>query len=572
MEELEMKKQISRRDFLKIAAAGMGVAALGACTPKPTPEPTTVATEPPTDAPTEAPPTEAPIVEVEVTTSGWPIDVKSADDIAADPNNSVYAEAVQAWLDQNPGVTLTKVAVNIWDPGGVPALVAGGTDCTFLFGPCVGGGWGKQEAINAFVQGMLADVSPFIGSHGLEAKCKPNIFQAWSNGSQVDGKYFCYPLNEYGPSADTFMYRKDWIVEKGLNMPDIGWSFNDYRALLAGLTDPANNIYGAGHPTWFLPFTAGWHGWDILTKVPVRDQPWHFTRDVSDPRWVQIFKAYREMLYVDKTVLSDVALGGGDGEYQNLFKNGQVGVARGNIWSFFASPTDATGLAAFADREGKAYGDMFGVAILPSGDGYQKSGGVDMWGPVSYSPNAAPEAVDKACGLVDWMFFDAGLSMTKKGIWDATKDPRAVFSAFLYMDGRQGEIYEGVPATPADAWGQDIVNQFTSFGDMPTEPQENKYYPGEANPAPADSAISDQLNLMATDPSDLDLQAMLDQGQADYVAQLPGFASSISEADFRAGAQAYYGDLNDFFKNNYPTFYERRFKPFYEGKVLPAIS
>jgi hypothetical protein len=77
---------------------------------------------------------------------------------------------------------------------------------------------------------------------------------------------------------------------------------------------------------------------------------------------------------------------------------------------------------------------------------------------------------------------------------------------------------------------------------------------------------------MATDPSDLDVAAILAQAQADYVAQLPGFSSSISSEDYKAAAQNYYAAMDEFLKTNDPVFYENRFKPFYEAKVLPAIS
>lgn len=568
-----MKKQLSRRDFLKIAAAGVGAATLGACTPE-TATPTEVAEEA-TEAAvaTEAPaPTEAPIVEVDVTTSGWPLAPVSEEEAAADVTKKSLRDIMQVWFDNNPGVTLTSVAVNIWDPQGVPAMIAAGTAPAWIYGPCAGGGWGRTEAINAFVQGLLADISPAVASHGLEAKCKPNIWAAWSAGSTVEDKFFSYPLNEYSPSSDQMMFRKDLINQKGLQMPYLGWSFAEYKEILKGLTDPDNGFYGAAHPTWWLGYTCSMHGWDILTNIPQPDQPWHNTRDLSDPRWAQIISSYREMLFTDKSVFTDVALGAGDTEHQALFKNGQCAFARGNFWSFVQAPTDPTSLAAMADRLGQSYEDTFGVAMLPVGDGYQKGGGVDLWGPVSYPAGIDENVVDKGCGLIDWFFFDDGLDMGRKANWDATQDPRLVFGSFLYMDGREGQIFEGVPATPADAWGESLVNTFIGMADKGFEPPANKFYPGEVNPAPSGQAIDDQLSLMATDPSDLDVAAILAQAQADYVAQLPGFSSSISSEDYKAAAQNYYAAMDEFLKTNDPVFYENRFKPFYEAKVLPAIS
>src|SRR3989304_9093232 len=117
------------------------------------------------------------------------------------------------------------------------------------------------------------------------------------------------------------------------------------------------------------------------------------------------------MLFDDKSVLCDVALGGGDEDLQKIFKAGQCAFVRGNFWSMFGRPSDPTSLAAMADAQGKKYSDMFGVVIIPSGDGYQSGGGFNIWGPVSISPNAKPEAMDKALRLTEWMFSNKGLEM-----------------------------------------------------------------------------------------------------------------------------------------------------------------
>ena len=77
---------------------------------------------------------------------------------------------------------------------------------------------------------------------------------------------------------------------------------------------------------------------------------------------------------------------------------------------------------------------------------------------------------------------------------------------------------------------------------------------------------------MATDPNANNIGELLAKGESDFKAQLAQFTSSTSSADFKAAAQKYYAYLDDYFKTNYPEFYQNRFKPYYEGKVLPAIS
>jgi hypothetical protein len=581
------RKIVTRREFLRLAGLGAGAATLAACAAPTAPpavvkevEKTVLATQlvevekqvNVVVTATPVPPTPAPAVEVTITTTGWPVDVKSAEDIAADPTNEAYAAAVQAWLDANPGVTMEKVDVPIWDPQAIQAQVAGGTDCTFLFGPCVGGGWGNRESKNAFVQGMLADITPAVTKYDLQGQSLDYLWNSWSNNSQVLGKYYSYPLNEYSPDAGTIIYRKDLVTEKGLKEPAIGWTWEDAATVFKGLTDPENNITGLGVPTWFMGYVLSFHGWDILTQwLPRPADAWKWTKDLtSDPRWAEIITGYRQLLHEDKAILSDVALGGGDEEYFTLFHAGNIAAGRFNYWSMFGRPTEANSLAAMADRLGKPYEEVFGVVSLPMGDGYQNGNGVNLSGGVSFSPNQTADHWDKGVGLVDWMFWDQGLDMTKKGIWDIAQDPRAVFSAFLYMSGKVG--YEGVPSSAAEAWGAGVVDSWTNIGKLPVEPSRDVYFPPEQNPAPSGQAIDDQFSMMVTTAGAMDPAALLKKAETDWLNTAKGFSSSTSEALFKAAAKKYYAALDEYFKANYPDFYQNRYKAFFEKQVAPYIS
>lgn len=573
-------KFLSRRDFLRLSALGIGAATLSACGQKATPtveptkpvevEPTKEqAVEPTTPPEPTAEPTAAPVVEIVVTTSGWPINVITPEDIAADPSLQAQANSNQAFMDANPGVRLEKKDVPIWDPQAIQAMIAGGTDCSYLFGPCAGGGWGLDNAKNAFVQGLLADITAEVAKYKLQEKCLPHLWAGWAPNSSLNGKFWCYPLNEYSPDLSTFMYRKDLILAAGRPEPKIGWTFEEFAETIKAITK--DGVTGLGMPSWFLPGSLSLHGFDILSLIPAPEQAWHWDRDLtSDPRWVEIITQYRKLLFEDKAILTDVALGGGDDEYVKLFQAGSLGMCRSNYWSMFGSPTETTSLAAFADREGKEYKDMFGAVVWPSGDGYQKGGGVNLWGPVSFSPNDKPEVKDKAVGWVDFKFFGEGLIIHRTGIWELTKDPRSVYNAFLFLDGRTS--YEGVPATAADAWGQDVVDAWVNIGKIPYEPARDNFFKPEENPQPSNQAIDDAFSLMVTDIKLSDFAGALKKAETDWKAQLPGFASSLTTEDFKAGAKDYYTALDTHLKTNYPDFYENRFKPFYEAKVLPAIG
>lgn len=579
-------RKLTRREMLRLMGLGAAGAVMAGCA-TPTPEviretvevekivETTVEVEKEVVVEKEvmvtAVPEQAPVVDVTITTSGWPVGVITDEAVEANPLDGVTRDAIQAYLDQNPGVKLEQKDVNIWDPEGIMAQVVGGTDVTYLYGPCVGGGWGRGEAVNAFVQGMLAEITPLVFKYGMHELSLPHLWENWSTNSQVDGKYFSYSLNEYAPSAGTLHYRKDLINEKGLKEPEIGWTWDEAVELWRALTDESTGMVGIGAPTWFMAYHLGMHGWDLLTQIPAPSSPWHWERDLtSDPRWVELCEDYHALLHVDKAILSDVAIGGGDEDWQRLFRAEQIAFGRFNYWAMFGGPGTEDSHHAMARNLGKDFSEVFGAVSLPTGDGYQLGSGVDIWGPVCFSPNNDAQTHDKGVGLVHWMFWGEGIAMNKQGLWEASKDPTQVYNAFLYMDGR--ESHPGVPATPEDAFGEALVQRWKEIGMLPIEPPPDKYYPAEQNPSPSGQAIDDQMNLMVTDPGVTDFAGMLRQGQDDWMAQVGGFASSVSEAQFVVASQNWYAAMDEYLKTHYPEFYENRFKPFYESRVLPVIS
>jgi hypothetical protein len=585
-------RPLSRRQFLKGTLLGISAAAtpalLAACggsaavTPTAAPAtaaPAPVATAAPAPAATAAPPPTAaaavePTVvpaaasgEIKIITSGWPLTpMPTADEINADAGRKGYAEALQTWLDQNPGVTFEQVEVDIWDQDAIVTAISGGTAPTYVFANAIGG-WSVAGARAAFVQGLVADLTTMIDKYGLKAKLTDLVRPGWDRATNVDGKYYNYPID--GGVDGVLWYRRDLIKELGLKEPTPDWTWDDLRALAKGLTSEKDKRKGFGAQNWMAGYVLAFHGFDHLSTPPTPNSAWNWSRDFSDPRWAEILQQWRTMVFEDKSVYSDVALGDSDDEYQKAFINGSAAIVRVNPLAAFQSSANETGPAAMAKRMGKKFEELVGFVGLPRGDGYFQ-GGIGADAGVSVSPDTAPEVIDKAIGAVDYMFLSKGWDIQKAGQYQATKDLQAVFNYYLPIDGRYE--YEGVPGTFADAWGQVTLDSLLAIGKLPNEPDTAFYFPAEQNPSPENSAITDAWSTLTYVADNVDIAAELKKAQDTWNTQADSLPSSIDDATFLSGAQAYFKDLDAFFAQNMPEFYQNRFKPWYESKVLPALG
>jgi hypothetical protein len=154
---MERKNSVSRRDFLKTVMAGAGAAVLA---------PHGLALAAPA-ARVALPRVQSDVV---IVTSGWPLNpMPTTEEIEADAALEGYAAGLQAWLDQNPGVTFERIEANIWDPQAIVTAIAGGTAPTYIYPQSIGN-WSDAGARNAFIQGLMKDVAPAIEKYGLIAK------------------------------------------------------------------------------------------------------------------------------------------------------------------------------------------------------------------------------------------------------------------------------------------------------------------------------------------------------------------------------------------------------------------
>jgi hypothetical protein len=573
-------RRYSRREFLRLGALGTGSTVLAACarqTVEPTPTPSATPTQPaPTETAAPATPatviptpsnTPAPFVQTVISTSGWPVDVFTSEETAADPSRKALQEALQVWLENHPGVQLKKVPVNIWEPQTIAAQVAAGTDCTYLFGPTVGGGWGREDAANAFRQGLLADLTPLVKEYRLAERILPDLWAKWSENSQVDGKFFAYPLDEFTPDATAWIYRKDRLLKNDLEEPGLDWTWTDAEKIFKAVTDESQKQLAIITGYDFLRRYLNYHGADLLTEIPVPDQPWHWTVDWTDPHWGQLLDRFRWMVHRDKSIQIDPNLTGDAGMLDN-FRAGTTEFCIADYRAMFGGLDDPNSLPFFAETQNLPFGDVLGVTLTPLGDGFRPGGG-RIWGPLSFSPNQTTEQLALGVDLIDWMFYGKGLEINKTLLWNAIQDPRAIFGSFLYLTGR--DRFAGVPAAPEDAWGVENVARWKTIAGLPVQPLREDFFPAEQNPAPSNDPFDQRFQKMLDEKQYMNTQAMLYLAENAWKAEARTLKSSIASADFRAAAQEYYATLGEYLKSYLPDFYANRYLPFYQSKVAALI-
>jgi hypothetical protein len=500
--------------------------------------------------------------EITIITSGWPLTpMPTAEEIEADQARAGYAEALQMWLDENPGVTFQQIEADIWDQQAVVTLISGGTAPTYVF-PTSIGGWSNAGARNAFVQGLMADVGPAVEKYGLIAKLTPGALSGWQPINQVNDGYMSYPIDS---GMDIFYYRRDLLAELGVEEPPMDWTWDDLIATAKALTGEGHQ--GLGAPTWMAGAVLNDHGFGILSRIPSPESGWNWMRDTSDPKWAELLAAYRKLIFEDKAVYSDVSYT--TDNFFNAFINGAIGLMRTNVLGAFGSAAQENSMAALANRVGKPYEEVIGFRGIPRGDNGYLSNPIYVGG-VAISPDTNEETMLVALSAVDYMFLGTGWDVQKAGQYAATQDLQAVFNYPLPIDGKY--TYEGVPGAFEDAWGQRTKDDILYYAGLPKAPDEALYLPVEQNPGPDNQTFDDAWSTINYVAEGVDPAAVLTQAADTWNSQAAGFSSSVDDAAFIAGAKAYYEALDAFWKDASPEFYESTFKPWYDSKVLPALG
>ncbi len=543
------RKYLSRRDFLKSTLAATGAAALGAYS-----LPVAAA----------AANLKAQSGEVTVLTTGWPLSpMPTEEEMASDPGRVGYAEALQVWLDENPGVVFQTVETNIWDQQAIVTAIAGGTAPTYLF-PSAVGGFSNAGTRAAFAQDLIADVTPAIEQYGLREKLTPGILEIWEPITNVNGQYLGYPIDA---GSDMFYLRRDLIAEAGLEEPGMDWTWDDVFTLARALTSADGSRKGLGAPVGRAASLLNGHGFELLRQIPAPDTGWNWVQDMtSNPLWAELLTEYQKLIFEDEAVYTDISYT--NDNYAAAFASGATAMTQNNILNAFGSVAQEGSLASLAQSLGKTFEEVIMFRPLPRGrNGYLTNPA--YVGNVGIGPDSSPETILAALGAVDFMFLGRGWDIQKAGQYEASNDLQVVYNYPLPIDGKYE--YEGVPGSFAEAWGQSTLDAVNAAASVPKEPDRALFFPVEENPGPDTQALEDAWSNI-TYVADADPAGVLQTAQDTWNSQAGGFTSSVSDEDFIAAARSYYEAVDAFWQEASPEFYESTFRPWYESSVLPVLG
>lgn len=480
------------------------------------------------------------------------------------PSTRAYAETLQRWLDKNPGVTIKGIALDVWDQDALTTSVTGGT-APAMFPGNVLGGWGAAATRAAFEQGLAADVTALVRTYRFADKladyARPSFTQ-----SKVNGKHYAAPQ---GYSAGNGIYfRRDLVRRLGLRAPEPGWTWDDLRALAKGLTEGRRK--GLAIQQWGLGWALNAEAFNLFTQVPAPKTGWKWLWDYTSRarQWQPIVQSYRDMIYRDESVLTDVTFT--DTEVTQAFSQGRAAIMPNNTYFFTGDPDDANTPAHLAKKMDMEVGEVYGWVQHPQGRTGFFGGTSAFMTLLSFDPHLAEEPLDKAVNLHDYMTFGEGYVQQKKAAWDLSKDLRKVYVEATPLRGMQR--VEGVPGGLEEAWGTDFVLAVQAATGLPTVPDQGTYFPAEENPGPEDTAISDAQSKWQFERGEPDIVAGLRTAETTRNKQAASFTSSATEGEFLAGARTYFEAQDAFWRAHAPEFHDREFRRWYDQSITPALG
>lgn len=484
----------------------------------------------------------------------------------ADVGARAYAEVLKSWLDRNPGVKLRSVNIDIWNQEAMTTAVAGGT-APAIYSSNALGNWSQPAILSAFKQGLAADVTDLFAESGLEDKLAPYVRPVWEETWQVDGKYFGMPSG-FGVS-DGMFYRKDLFAEAGVAEPKPDYTWQDVRIMARALTDGRRK--GFASPSWGLGVALDSDGWNLLSQLPAPQTNWRWQWDYTwraEEKWIPVIEDWRGMMFEDKALISDVSYGSWD-EVTAAFVRGDVAMHTGNVDQYVSGAENENSYLRLAKELDKPIWDVVGWMTYPLGQYGEFPARRSYVGAYSFSPDLDDEALAKSFDLSVFMI-GTGFARQMEIVYDETKDLKRVHSPDTIMPVLTG-ITDKLPGDPAEAWGQQYVDEVIRAGNRALVPEQSTYLPAEES-GPAGDPVDDAMSKWMYEPDPGPIMDALKKLEQTRNTQAESFSSVASEGDFIAGARRYYQAHDDFWKKDAPEFHENVFRGWYERYVLPALG
>jgi multiple sugar transport system substrate-binding protein len=345
-------RKLSRRDFLLLSGGAAAGTVLAACQPQVVERTVEVPVEV-TKVVTEVEEVEVPVEVTAVPPPQEPVTIRF---IATAPE---YYYNIDAFSEQHPlidsefedigdrsfeAVVLTSVA------GGDPPELA----------------WASGSRLWRFAQaGAIMDIAPLMEAspHAELDQIAPTAIAQYNSPDYFPKGQVMLAPGQYGwpvyATAFVTIFNRRILDDAGVDYPQRGWTWDDFRATLQAVADPDNNVWGFVMPS--LGDTGVW----------VHNLLWTNGGDVYDadgkcalasPEAIETLQFLQDLVLVDKTVLLSGATEGVD------FLGGNVALQFWGMWiiGWYDSATeDPYGIAtAPMKKEDAVWGGIDGFAFL----------------------------------------------------------------------------------------------------------------------------------------------------------------------------------------------------------------
>ncbi len=552
---------MSRRDFLRTLAIGGGAMALGGGSLAFRHGGVGVARANPPLQGTPNPP-----VNVNLKTSGWPIDMPAAD-AKAGSYAAGYAQSFKNWLDLNPGVNIEQIEFNPWSADGLRTAIAGGT-APFCYPIGVIGNWNVSGIQSAYAQGLLADITGPFEKYKVMELLDPKVAAStsrWKAGNKVFG----IPYEVV--SSQGYFYNRAHLKEIGIDKVPMTWTWQDMREMALKLTKGERKglAMAAYALNWILPsYGVGFDG--LVSRYPVPGRSfnwrWDFTTFVDDI--VDGVKLWRGMYFEDKSVFSDPNYWdfSQNGPLASAFYDGRVSMTPG-ISLFF------TDMAQKMNKTVRDTDQMMSFVRAPLGPrGYtpEEPLTVSAWG---FSPDLKGDDLDRAVSLFSYLLLSDGFVNTMQQIYKTTGNAGDIIAAMRWpYANKYSETIPGVKDKLTDAIGTNYSSALNEILSQPKLPEVGEYIPPEVNVGPGDTPWYDKITRWAFSKDSFDVKADAAQMEGILNQQANTFPSGVDETAFAEGIKRYYKDWDALLQKQAPKFYAERFKPFYDLRIKPNFG
>ena len=329
----------------------------------------------------------------------------TAEQQAADPGLKAYAEAIQPWLDENPGVKLEEITFDVYDQEALAGRHLRRHRAVVLSRPtCWRNGtrnWSWRRRSRAR---RRRDRS---GRRRTTSKRSwPTTACRSGRPRRSTARHYALPYS-YN-CGDGIHYRIDLIKEAGL-------AGADRRLDLGG---PARDGQGADHgraarasrmQTWGLSLPLAAEGWGFRCcatgcRRRTRAGTGSGTTPPAREEWAEMIARLRAMIFQDQSVLADIAME--DDEIVAAVPPGNAAMMNNNVDLPHRSPAQLRDSAwpRTADELGKPIQEVFGYVAHPiGGNGFNvRPAGASStrW---RFNPDLDQTALDKAASLHIYM-------------------------------------------------------------------------------------------------------------------------------------------------------------------------